>query len=134
MAEAEPVNPFAAPPHVNGPERAMGVLAWVLGAIDTLALLWWIGLGLRIAPAFRDMFADFGAALPLPTRLVIHPAYGLAVATGFTAALVAAALLRIRPGQRAAMLGALLVVHCAAFGATAWALYLPIFQMAANMP
>lgn len=129
----EQSNPFAALPPAERADAAMVVLSWVLGAIDALAVLWWIALGLHIASAFRDIFADFGAALSVPTQVVISPAYGLGMAVAFTMALATTALVPMRPARRAAVLGGVLVAHVAAFGATAYAMYLPIFEMAGNI-
>jgi hypothetical protein len=126
MSEAAP-DPAAsrADTHV-----AIRVVAWVLGAIDALALAWWVALGVQIGPTFAGMFDDFGGAIPLPTRVVIHPAFGLSVAAVGAGVLAGAVLARLRPAPRAGLLGALLIAHFATSGVVTYLAYLPIFAMA----
>lgn len=123
--------------HVSRLERIAGDTSSHEGPLRRVASLPPPGptavLGLRIVPTFRDMFADFGAALPLATPVVSNPACGLGMALAFTVALVSAALVPMRPIRCAAMLGALLVAHVAAFGVTVYSMYLPIFEMAGNI-
>lgn len=111
-------------------DTALRVVAWVMGAIDVVALAWWVALGARVGPTFGSMFADLGGEVPLPTRVVIHPAFGFAVAAVGAGALAGTVFAPLRPVIRAGLLGALLVAHFAASGVTAYVLYLPIFTMA----
>lgn len=87
-----------------------------------------------VAPAFEQMFQDFGGELPTLTTLVltrwVTPVLGLVPVT-----LAAAAILQPRwTLQRARLVTALAFVLALAGGAACFAaLYLPIFALAGNV-
>jgi type II secretory pathway component PulF len=135
-SEAAASEAGAAPPP-SAVTSVLIALSVVFAALDFAAIGGWLLLGWQVTPSFRGMFADFGAALPTATRLVIDPAYGLGMAVAMALALggmvLAAVLVSLRPAGWASLLGALLVANLAALGVTVWALYLPIFAMAGSI-
>jgi hypothetical protein len=112
---------------------ALTILSWIFGALDGLATLCWASFGLRIGPTFAEMYAEFGGTVPIATRVVTHPAYGLAVAAAGALVIAYATLGRGTMGRRAGLLGALVVAHAAAWLGSLYVVYLPILATAGDI-
>lgn len=101
---------------------------WVLTVGHAFLAIWWALLAVRVIPAFTEMFASFGAQLPVWTRLAVGPWW----ARGWLVVdVLAMGIAWVPAGRRVAWVA--LVLSGAAILATGVALYLPIFEMGRNL-
>jgi hypothetical protein len=110
-------------------------LDWIAVALSTLLVVALFAFPFTVARSFARMFADFGGALPLMTRLALTPwaapALGLVAAspTAIAVALPAKGSLGLRRGL--VVIGFLLGV--AALAGAMYAMYAPIFELAGKI-
>lgn len=98
----------------------------LIGAPLPLGLMVWF---VMIAPAFGGMLADFGAALPWVTELVLARAWGPAMLALYVLALPATLAFRSNVARDFALV-AVVIAGLLAVMASAACLYLPLFLVA----
>ena len=114
------------------PRAPIAPLVWAL-----TVLAWALGLSLAVMPffvlpTFRAMFHEFGGVLPLPTRVVLSPAFSLAMA-GLSIGFGVSAVLATRRTARVALAVAALTVGLIGFAMLFVGLYWPIFTLAGSI-
>lgn len=101
----------------------------IFGAPVPLVLMGWFVV---VAPSFTAMFADFGAALPAVTILVMQRWWGAALIAAYLLALPLAFAFRNNMARDFALV-AIVIAGLLAVMASAACLYLPIVQMSGNV-
>lgn len=107
---------------ISGSAPEAGVFS-VSSAVMAVALA---AYGVFVIPSFRDLFADFGANLPVQTSFVLEQNY-LLLAPGILLALLVY-LYKGKPRSERLHAG-FLMGESALLCLTLWALYSPIFKM-----
>lgn len=120
--------------------RKPGAVEVGLGAAVALAVAALMGLQILVVPRFAEMYREFGAVLPILTRVTLVgavPVGGAVVTLGLGAA-GALASRRGAEGQGTgaigvALLAAGVVVGLGAMGVSLYGLYAPIFELAGKI-
>ncbi|MDC0679120.1 hypothetical protein [Sorangium atrum] len=115
--------------------RSFTALDWVAVVAIGLQSLALLMFPFTIAPSFAGMFAEFGGALPVVTRVALSPwaspALGLLVASLAVVALALPAASTL--ALRRAMVLLAFFVGVIALAAAMYAMYAPIFELAGNI-
>ena len=105
-------------------------IATLSTAVIFLCALFFLVFPLRIAPSFAALFQDFGADLPLITRIVMRPSSS-AIALFFLAGGLTAS--RFRPRERTILLSLTAGGGISLVLAFVAALYLPVLTLAGQI-
>ncbi|MBX3247544.1 MAG: hypothetical protein KF901_10240 [Myxococcales bacterium] len=105
----------------------LGPVAWLLIGLDGALVAALVFMALLWAPAWREVFADFGGALPLFSRVVLSAAW-LWSCVGAVLVMIGAGVRSVP--RRHLWLALALVVGSASLLATIAGIYMPIFDLA----
>jgi hypothetical protein len=108
------------------------MLRWRRPALSGLVtslfpLAFFVAWPLKLRPMYQKMFDDFGSQMPPFTRLVMHPAYGVAALLLMLSGL---GLGFMRPNERFIIFPLTAGGGFTLMGATAVALYFPVLVLA----
>jgi type II secretory pathway component PulF len=116
-------------------ESSLGAVEIVLGALIAVTAVALVAMEVVVVPGFVEMFRDFGAVLPMVTRIALAPGVPVAAAVAVLALGGAGIAARLR-GAAGAALGLLVSALLLGLGANAfllYALYAPIFALAGSI-
>lgn len=108
-------------------------LDWIAAVLTALGGLFCASFPFLAAPAFAEMFADFGGPLPAITRLGLTLWFPLVLAAIPFTVLAVALLRRVTLGRRRALIVASFVLTVAASGLCLYSMYAPIFALAGTI-